>query len=137
MIGKTETVEEWVKRVNQEPIWREVVVIIDRYKYASVEEKHFREELIKGLANTFSSDVFSLHWLEAPQQVVLNISSDIIRHANIAVLHARKEITRKAPPKEQLWRALRQLYEETKHQKELNNYLQGRISELEERLELK
>lgn len=132
MTRQEETVEEWVERVGQQPIWREVAAMIDKHHLKlAIEAKHFCETLLTDVIKVFSSDVFSLHWLESPQEATVLIRQDVIHHANIVLVHARTEITKKVPEKEQLWRALRSLYEEAKSQKELNVSLYERIAELE------
>ena len=132
----TETVEEWVKRKNQEPVWREVAIAIDNNSMYTKEQESYKTELVNQLGKAFSSDVFSLHWLESPQAVTLFIEKDIVKHATIVILHARKEVTKRVPEKEQLWRALRSLFEETKRLKECNDLAQAEIEELREILDL-
>ncbi len=138
-----ETIEQWVERVKTEPIWREVAVLIDQSCFETKREKatHLYATTLKnGLSEAFASDVFSLHWLKAPQTIELSISSDVIRHANMVILHSRQEVTEGVPEKEYLWRALRSLFEEAERLQKLNIgleerniYLEERIIELEEK----
>jgi hypothetical protein len=46
IINKDESVEEWVKRVNQEPIWREVAFLVDLYKKDTVVKKQLKETIV-------------------------------------------------------------------------------------------
>ncbi|KKL91936.1 hypothetical protein LCGC14_1889700 [marine sediment metagenome] len=133
---KTETLKQWVRRINREPVWREVAFLIDAYSLQKDKTGDFKAEICEQLAQAFTVDVFSPHWTSPPSHLELEISNQTIRHTQTAILHARKEIAKRVPVKEQLWRSLYILYEESKGLKAHNKFLEDRIVELESQLEV-
>ena len=130
MLLENETLEEWIKRIGEEPIWREVGMLIN-YEVIDLTRKKTVREAIKA----FTKDLFSLRWDAVPSEATVLLSYDAIEHANIAIISARKQVTRKCPPKEKLWTALRKMYEECKSLRSSNDFLREKIRELEEYIE--
>lgn len=124
-----ETLEQYAERIN-DVTFREVVVLI-----ADRVTKLKQEGAVKSAIKTFVDDLFSLRWDSLPAEMCVNVSNELRRHTNTYIVSARKEVTRKCPPKEKLWVALRGMGERCRMLQNQNDLLSSKIEELEAELQ--